>query len=179
MTGILTFESSAAFSSCSTSTFTVKTPLISVLFAFESHNKAFHSPFDILLCIYRIVRKKHTVKQKNIPLGEYRTQGRIWIESEGGTFLGYGRVVLLERVQQHGSIAQAARSMEMSYKHAWDLIHSMNRQAREPLLLTSKGGKGGGGAQLTAAGERAVAQFWQFHKRFLDFLAGETANLKS
>lgn len=123
------------------------------------------------------MKKKHGLSRKNIPAGEYCTRGRIWIESEGGTFLGYGRVVLLERVKKHGSISQAARSMKMSYKHAWDLIDSMNRQAKEPLLLTSKGGKGGGGAQLTAAGEQAIAQFWQFHKRFLEFLAAETANL--
>ncbi len=142
-------------------------------------NKVIHLLFDIFIGIYRVMKKKHTLNHKSIPSGEYRTRGRVWIESEDGTFLGYGRVILLSRVQKHGSIAQAARSMKMSYKHAWDLIHSMNRQAQEPLLLISKGGKGGGGAQLTPAGELAISQFWQFHKRFLDFLAAETTNLKS
>lgn len=154
-------------------------PYLSVQYLFQASQKTLQLPFDIFTGIYRVMKKKHTLNHKSILPGEYRTRGRIWIESEGGTFLGYGRVVLLERVQRHGSITQAARSMKMSYKHAWDLIHSMNRQAQEPLLLTSKGGKGGGGAQLTSAGEKAIAQFWQFHKRFLDFLVAETTKLKS
>lgn len=125
------------------------------------------------------MRKKHSTKQKSIPSDEYRARGRIWIESQGGTYLGYGRVVLLERVKEHGSIAQAARSMKMSYKHAWDLINSMNKQAVEPLLLTCKGGKGGGGTNLTAAGEQAIVDFWKFHTRFLAFLETETEIMKS
>ena len=68
-------------------------------------------------------------------------RGRLWLEGEEGTFLGYGRVVLLERIGQYGSLAQAARSMEMSYKHAWDLLASMNRQAGCKLVETSRGGR--------------------------------------
>ena len=84
-------------------------------------------------------------------------RGRIWLEGADGTFLGHGRVVLLERIKEHGSISQAARSMEMSYKHAWDLLDSMNRQAGCKLVETARGGKSGGGATLTPAGEKAIA----------------------
>lgn len=103
----------------------------------------------------------------------YRLKGRIWIEGEDGTFLGYGRVVLLERIREHGSISEAARSMNMSYKHAWQLVESMNRQSRAPLVETATGGKGGGGTRLTEAGEKAVELFWHIYGRFKDFLRGE------
>ena len=66
--------------------------------------------------------------------------GRVWIDGSEGTFLGYGRIVLLERIRQYGSITQAAKSMEMSYRHAWELVDSMNRQARKPLVETASGG---------------------------------------
>ncbi len=82
--------------------------------------------------------------------------------------------MLLERIREHGSITKAARSMEMSYKHAWDLIDAVNRQAKDPLVITSKGGKGGGGTRLTKAGEEAVAAFWELQKRFRLFLEQET-----
>jgi molybdate transport system regulatory protein len=104
-------------------------------------------------------------------------RGRLWLEGEEGTFLGYGRVVLLERIREHGSLAQAARSMEMSYKHAWDLLDSMNRQAGCKLVETSRGGKSGGGARLTVTGERAIAVFWQYHARFQAVLQEMTAKL--
>ena len=104
-------------------------------------------------------------------------RGRLWLEGEEGTFLGYGRVVLLERIREYGSLAQAARSMEMSYKHAWDLLASMNRQVGGKLVETSRGGKSGGGATLTPAGERAIAVFWQYHARFQEVLQEMTAKL--
>jgi molybdate transport system regulatory protein len=104
-------------------------------------------------------------------------RGRLWLEGEDGTFLGHGRVVLLERIREHGSLAQAARSMEMSYKHAWDLLDSMNRQAGCKLVETSRGGKSGGGAKLTVTGERAIAVFWQYHAQFQEVLQEMTAKL--
>ena len=101
----------------------------------------------------------------------YRLRGRVWIEGPDGTFLGYGRVVLLERIREHGSISAAARSMQMSYRHAWKLVDSMNRQSRQVVVEKSTGGRGGGGAILTEAGEKAVAAFWSAYGDFRDFLA--------
>ena len=106
--------------------------------------------------------------------GGYCFAGRVWIEGNEGTFLGYGRVVLLERIKQYGSISQAARSMNMAYRHAWDLVDSMNRQAEKPLVETAKGGKGGGGACVTEIGERAITLFQSFYDRFTLFLEQET-----
>ncbi len=107
----------------------------------------------------------------------FEIRGRLWIEGKKGSFLGYGRVVLLERIKKYGSISKAAKSMNMSYKRAWDLVESMNKQAKEPLVITFTGGKGGGGAKLTQAGERAIQNFWRLCERFEDFLKREIENL--
>ena len=107
----------------------------------------------------------------------FSCRGRIWIDHDGLTFLGYGRVVLLERIREYGSISRAARSMEMSYKHAWDLVDSMNRQAGSPLVASRRGGRGGGGAVLTANGEKAVDAFWFFYEQFREFLSIECEKL--
>lgn len=108
---------------------------------------------------------------------DYQLRGRIWIEGPAGTFLGYGRVVLLERIREHGSISAAARSMEMSYRHAWKLVDSMNRQSRKPVVVSSTGGRGGGGARLTGEGEQAIEAFWSAYQDFKDFLACRTKTL--
>lgn len=100
-------------------------------------------------------------------------RGRIWIDGNEGTFLGYGRIVLLERIGEYGSITKAARSMDMSYRHAWELLDSMNRQARKPFIVTVTGGKGGGGARLTKEGENAITLFWKFYSDFQKFLTRE------
>ena len=87
------------------------------------------------------------------------------------------RVGELERIQATGSISGAAKAMQMSYKKAWDLVSSMNAQARQPLVGTQAGGAHGGGAFLTPAGEQAVAGFRAMQARFAEFLAAETARL--
>ncbi|MDH3359597.1 MAG: LysR family transcriptional regulator [Desulfobulbaceae bacterium] len=122
-------------------------------------------------------RNKRSPAKRNADDG-YHCHGRAWIEGKDGTFLGYGRVVLLERIRDHGSISKAAISMEMSYKHAWDLIDSMNRQAKNPLVEKVSGGRGGGGTQLTEAGEQAIDAFWSLHARLEKFLAEETKKLE-
>jgi molybdate transport system regulatory protein len=106
-------------------------------------------------------------------------RGRIWIDGTDGTFLGYGRVVLLERIQEYGSITKAAKSMEMSYRHAWDLVDSMNKQAERPFVELATGGKGGGGARITEEGKHAIQLFWKFSENFRRFIAKEQQKLSA
>ena len=120
-------------------------------------------------------KEKSSVKKKTLTSPAF--QGRVWINGPEGTFLGYGRIVLLERIREYGSITQAAKSMAMSYRHAWDLVDSMNRQAQYPLVDLATGGKGGGGARLTEHGEKAIRVFWKFYEDFQDFLKQEHGEL--
>jgi len=113
---------------------------------------------------------------KKDPIMNFR--GRVWIDGREGTYIGYGRVVLLERIIEQGSITKAAKSMEMSYRHAWDLVDSMNRQAARPFVELATGGKGGGGAIVTQEGKKAIKVFWTFHKDLMAFLKREEKKLK-
>lgn len=73
--------------------------------------------------------------------------------------LGPGKAELLERIAEGGSIAAAGRAMGMSYKRAWSLVEEMNAAFREPLVARARGGPGGGGAALTAAGESVLRNY--------------------
>jgi molybdate transport system regulatory protein len=121
-------------------------------------------------------KKSHGSRTGKPPKPGFR--GRVWVDGPEGTFIGYGRVVLLERIMEHGSISKAAKSMEMAYRHAWDLVDSMNRQAKRPFIVLATGGKGGGGAQVTAAGKKAIKLFRQFHKDLEAFLKREEKKLR-
>ncbi len=96
-------------------------------------------------------------------------RGHIWVEGAEGAFLGIGRVALLEGIKETGSITGAAKRLKMSYRRAWELVESMNRQSPEPLVKASTGGKGGGGASLTGAGERAIEAFSKLDSGFRKF----------
>lgn len=76
-----------------------------------------------------------------------------------GDRLGPGKMALLERIRSTGSISAAGRELGMSYKRAWDLVDSLNRTFREPVVATRLGGTQGGGAALTPFGETLVARY--------------------
>lgn len=69
------------------------------------------------------------------------------------------RIELLKQVKQTGSISQGAKLAGISYKSAWDAINEMNTLADRPLVDRATGGKGGGGAKVTAYGERLIQLF--------------------
>jgi molybdate transport system regulatory protein len=75
--------------------------------------------------------------------------------------IGIGKIELLEGIASSGSLSQAARQMRMSYRRAWLLLADMNLSFDEPVARASIGGRGGGGAILTALGERLVAGYRQ------------------
>ncbi|WP_346763314.1 winged helix-turn-helix domain-containing protein [Tabrizicola caldifontis] len=76
--------------------------------------------------------------------------------------IGPGKAELLERIDRCGSIAAAGREMSMSYKRAWQLIGTLNAMFREPLVDSTRGGPGGGGAVLTETGRRVLALYRAF-----------------
>ena len=75
-------------------------------------------------------------------------------------FLGPGKADLLQGIAETGSIAAAGRRMHMSYKRAWYLVDTLNGYFEEPLVVSSKGGRAGGGASLTDTG-RAVLECYR------------------
>jgi len=109
---------------------------------------------------------------------KYSVEVRLWIEETEGPFLGIGKIWLLENIRKTGSITNAAKEMKMSYRQAWQLVEEMNQRAESPLVEKLLGGKGGGGAKLTEAGEKAITVFYEIEKRIKDFALKETQNLK-
>lgn len=62
------------------------------------------------------------------------------------------RMDILRLIGHTGSISQAARQAGVSYKAAWQAIHTLTNLAGVALVDRAVGGVGGGGAQLTSAG---------------------------
>lgn len=100
----------------------------------------------------------------------YVVKGRIWVEKDGELYMGWGRVILLERIDKFGSIAAAARSMKLGYRNAWLWVEAVNRLASAPLVEKSTGGAGGGHARLTDEGRKAIKQYKGLRVRFAEFL---------
>lgn len=84
---------------------------------------------------------------------------RLRLTTTQGIVIGPGRADLLVLIAKTGSIAAAGRQMKMSYTRAWTLVESMNNSFNSPLVETSKGGAGRGGAKLTPLGEKLLMAY--------------------
>ncbi|MBK1648687.1 TOBE domain-containing protein [Rhabdochromatium marinum] len=103
-----------------------------------------------------------------------KTSGPLCLEIDQHRFAGHGRIDLLRRIGETGSISRAAKAMGMSYKQAWDAVDAMNNLATHPLVSRRAGGRHGGGTELTDTGRRLIQVFEvaeREHRRFLDCLS--------
>mgnify|MGYP001767826146 CR=1 FL=1 len=96
--------------------------------------------------------------------------------------LGPGKLLLLQKIDQLGSISAAGREMKMSYRHAWGLVNQLNAAFREPVVQSQAGGEMGGGARLTEFGKllllhcnAVVSNTQRVAQPHLDFLEGVLA----
>lgn len=92
---------------------------------------------------------------------------RVRLQIKQGAAIGPGKAALLEALERTGSISAAGREMGMSYRRAWLLIHSVNQAYRQPLVEASKGGAGGGGAQLTPLGREVLSLYRRMERKAL------------
>jgi len=86
-------------------------------------------------------------------------KSKIWIESEGKPVFGRGRRFLLEAIDKHGSINQAAKEIDISYRKAWGYIKAMEERLDFKLIDRQTGGKNGGGATLTKEARKFLKKY--------------------
>ena len=116
---------------------------------------------------YRIKKPSHySIHSKS----GYMVRNRIWFEKDGELYIVGNRVALLERIDEYGSIAEAARSMRLAYRNAWLWVESMNRLAPSPLVEKITGGSGGGHARITKEGKKVITKFKELNDKVRELL---------
>ena len=86
---------------------------------------------------------------KKASLRKAEIRSKLWIEVDGEPVFGRGRRFLLEAIDRTGSINQAAKAINISYRKAWSYIKAMEERLGFKLVETRRGGPNGGGAALT------------------------------
>lgn len=84
---------------------------------------------------------------------------RVRIMSGEDIAFGPGKAQLLESLLTTGSLNRTASEMKMSYVKALALTKTMNAQFSEPLVELARGGRQGGGTQVTALGRKVLAEY--------------------
>lgn len=84
---------------------------------------------------------------------------RFRVELRHGVAIGPGKADILQGVQDTGSLAETARTLNMSYQRVWTLVKAMNEDFVRPLVETQRGGASRGGASLTETGQQVLAAY--------------------
>ncbi len=100
----------------------------------------------------------------------YHISYRFWITKDNEPFLGKGRVELLLKIEELGSLKKASEALKMSYRKAYYSINHINNFSEKPVVIIKRGGKNGGSTTLTKHGLELIERFNKLTKEFDDFI---------
>jgi molybdate transport system regulatory protein len=99
----------------------------------------------------------------------YRPDVRVRLIGEK-PFFGPGTAMLLQYIQECGSVFAACEKMKLSYSKGRAMLRNLEHELKYPLVQLSKGGEGGGGrAWLTPEGERFLEIFTSYSNMVHDY----------
>jgi molybdate transport repressor ModE-like protein len=94
------------------------------------------------------------------PAPRHKPSFKLWLETEEGMVFGPGLYRLLRKVSEVGTLKASAEELGMSYRFAWGLIHKAEEKIGQPLVISHKGGRsGGGGGEITEVGRQFIEEF--------------------
>ncbi|MHB8845360.1 MAG: winged helix-turn-helix domain-containing protein [Nitrospirota bacterium] len=101
---------------------------------------------------------------------ELEIRSKLWIEMAGEPVFGRGRRFLLEAIDAHGSINQAAKEVGISYRKALSHIQVMEKRLEISLVVRQTGGRNGGGASLTSEAREFLRKFEKLEQGLREFV---------
>lgn len=113
---------------------------------------------------YPYVAQTSLEKNSTMPADDKSANALLRIVIAPGVAIGPGKAALLKGIKETGSISAAGRRMGMSYKRAWYLVESLNGHFSTPLVEAKKGGKSGGGAELTVLGDEVLSAYLEMEQ---------------
>jgi len=99
----------------------------------------------------------------------------LWFERDEKIFMGIGRALLLEKIEELGSLRQAATEMKMSYRAAWGKLKAAEESIGKPLVQKVKGK--GQRYELTPVGRQLASQFMQLQQDVEEYAKSKALEL--
>ncbi len=89
----------------------------------------------------------------------YDLRLKFWLVRDDRFIISDGRAKLLRIIKDTKSLSKAAKEMEMSYRHAWGIIHRISENAGGDVVASTRGGSHGGETELTELGETVLREY--------------------
>lgn len=99
---------------------------------------------------------------------KYNIGGQIWVQKDGGNFMGPGRINLLEKLIDNSNLKVAAKEANINYDIALKNIISINKIANKPLAIEDKEDKNI--YTITNYGKKIIQTYKTLKKEHDEFL---------
>ena len=100
---------------------------------------------------------------------------RVWIEQEDETYIGIGSTLLLQQIEELGSLRKAAEKLGMSYRRAWGKLKKTEERIGQPLVEKTKGQ--GQRFNLSPLGRELKDKFLHFYLDVEDYAARKASEV--
>jgi len=91
---------------------------------------------------------------------ELKPHVKVWLDdARGQVALSDWRIALIEKVETCGSLAEAARQMDVPYRTAWYKLREMQTALGVPVLVGRSGGAEHGGMVVTEEAKDAIRRY--------------------
>jgi len=104
-------------------------------------------------------------------------RSKIWFEVAGAHAFGSGLARLLENINHSGTLRNAAKASNMSYRYAWNLIRMAEHHFGKVLINRHAGGRCGGSSELSPDGLHMLDVFKQLNEQVAVFTDKKFAEL--
>jgi len=91
----------------------------------------------------------------------------------GVPIMGPGPLRLLEKIKEHKSINQAAKSMCLSYVKALNMLNRLESNLGQKILIRKRGGNERGGTELTPYAEKYISEYRRLENKITSFAERE------
>lgn len=111
---------------------------------------------------------RNPLEKKDMTRNPLHLRINLWLENDDGRFyFGMGRYVLLEQVNECGSLKQAAETLGMSYRAAWGKMKQAEEMIGAPLI--EKHGSNRTGYKLTPLGYDLMVRYKEWLRDVEDY----------
>ncbi len=96
---------------------------------------------------------------------------KIWLENDDNLgVLGDGKCRLLKTIHETGSLKEAMKIHELTYRKTWDNLNKIEKMLGFQIIERQRGGLSGGKTVLTSQGQAIVKAFDHFHEQYDSFI---------
>ncbi|MHA1584960.1 MAG: winged helix-turn-helix domain-containing protein [Promethearchaeota archaeon] len=90
---------------------------------------------------------KSNVVDRSETIIPFKVGLKMWFKGrhEERSILGPGDILLIKSLTETKNLTNSAKMLNYSYKYAWSKLRNLEKKTGRPVVITHKGGFGGGG----------------------------------